>query len=148
MQYPVTIFVLLVKIGVVIIGHPSTSLSVRDLNQRRKRMSRVDEMIGALRKCAKEHENEVVYTGQIVTSSLCRDVADYLEADPWHYPSKGELPSNGGDYLVCIEYEDREYIRVGQYFGETGWYTDLGEVYGYWTPIAWMPLPELPKEEA
>ena len=65
----------------------------------------------------------------------------------WHYPSKGELPPNGGDYLVYIEYEDRKYIRVGQYFGETGWYTDLGEVYGYWTPIAWMPLPEPPKEE-
>ena len=71
-----------------------------------------------------------------------------LEATKWHYPSKGELPPNGGDYLVYIEYEDRGYIRVGQYFGETGWYTDLGEVYGYWTPIAWMPLPEPPKEEA
>ena len=75
----------------------------------------------------------------------------YIDAQPavdqWHYPSKGELPPNGGDYLVYIKYEDREYIRVGQYFGETGWYTDLGEVYGYWTPIAWMPLPEPPKEE-
>ena len=68
--------------------------------------------------------------------------------DQWHYPSKGELPPNGGDYLIYMVYEGREFIRVGQYFGETGWYTDLGEVYGYWTPIAWMPLPEPPKEEA
>ena len=65
----------------------------------------------------------------------------------WHYTSK-ELPPNGGDYLIYMKYEGKGYIRVAQYFGETGWYIDLGEVYGFWKPIAWMPLPEPPKEEA
>lgn len=63
-------------------------------------MSRIKDMINALRKCAKEHENDVVCTGQIVTSSLCRDVADYLEADRWHYPSKGEYPPKGRQILA------------------------------------------------
>ncbi|MGP1458958.1 MAG: hypothetical protein ACTTKL_06585 [Treponema sp.] len=39
----------------------------------------IKETIYALRKCAKEHENERVSTGAVVTTDLCRDVADYLE---------------------------------------------------------------------
>lgn len=61
-----------------------------------------NQMIRALRKCADEHEKDIRYTGHIVTSHLCRDVADYLEADPWHYPSKGELPTESGEYLVLV----------------------------------------------
>lgn len=35
--------------------------------------------INALRKCAKEHENDKTFTGQIVVSDLCRDTANLLE---------------------------------------------------------------------
>ena len=38
------------------------------------------EVIQQLRKCAKEHETEVYYTGMVKTSALCNDVADYLES--------------------------------------------------------------------
>lgn len=35
--------------------------------------------INALRKCAKEHENDRVFTGHVIVSDLCRDTADLLE---------------------------------------------------------------------
>ena len=35
--------------------------------------------INALRKCAKEHENDRTSTGHIVVSDLCRDTANLLE---------------------------------------------------------------------
>lgn len=36
--------------------------------------------INALRKCAKEHENDNTFTGHIIVSDLCRDTANLLEA--------------------------------------------------------------------
>lgn len=36
--------------------------------------------INALRKCAKEHDNDTTYTGHIIISDLCRDTANLLEA--------------------------------------------------------------------
>ena len=36
--------------------------------------------INALRKCAKEHENDKTFTGHIIVSDLCRDTANLLEA--------------------------------------------------------------------
>ena len=86
-----------------------------------------------------------------IPADFARLVENAPTIDQWHYPSKGEMPPNNGDYLIYIEYEGKGYTGVGQYFGETGWYmdlyTDLGEVYGYWTPIAWMHLPPPPQEE-
>jgi hypothetical protein len=35
--------------------------------------------INALRKCAKEHENDRTSTGHIIVSDLCRDTANLLE---------------------------------------------------------------------
>lgn len=35
--------------------------------------------INALRKCAKEHENDRVFTGHVIVSDLCRDTANLLE---------------------------------------------------------------------
>jgi len=35
--------------------------------------------INALRKCAKEHENDRTFTGHIIVSDLCRDTANLLE---------------------------------------------------------------------
>lgn len=37
------------------------------------------EVVIALRKCAKEHEKDVTYTGNVIVSNLCNDVADYVE---------------------------------------------------------------------
>ena len=39
----------------------------------------IDNYINALRKCAKEHENDRTFTGHIVVSDLCRDTANLLE---------------------------------------------------------------------
>lgn len=35
--------------------------------------------INALRKCAKEHDNDRTFTGHIIVSDLCRDTANLLE---------------------------------------------------------------------
>ena len=35
--------------------------------------------INALRKCAKEHENDRTFTGYIIVTDLCRDTANLLE---------------------------------------------------------------------
>ena len=42
-------------------------------------MSKYDKYINALRKCAKEHEKEITFTGYIIVSDLCRDTANLLE---------------------------------------------------------------------
>lgn len=36
--------------------------------------------INALRKCAKEHENDRTSTGHIIVSDLCKDTANLLES--------------------------------------------------------------------
>lgn len=112
-------------------------------------MSRVTEMISALRKCAKEHENEVVCTGQIMTSSLCKAVADYLEADRWHYPANGEYPTEDGSYFVACRssFEGFDnYTEVCNYKVEQERWINF---FGYTNPnvYAWCKLPDPPKEE-
>ena len=42
-------------------------------------MANYQEYINALRKCAKEHENDTTFTGNIIVSDLCRDTATLLE---------------------------------------------------------------------
>lgn len=42
-------------------------------------MADYKKYINALRKCAKEHDNDTTYTGHIRVSDLCRDTADLLE---------------------------------------------------------------------
>lgn len=39
----------------------------------------LQKYINALRKCAKEHDNDTAYTGHIIVSDLCRDTANLLE---------------------------------------------------------------------
>ena len=39
----------------------------------------IGQAINALRKCAEEHKKDVTPTFGIVVSSICNDVADYLE---------------------------------------------------------------------
>ena len=64
----------------------------------------------------------------------------------WHYPSKGELPPKWGFYLVTLEYSDTRFVTLASWHElEHKWYGFNGDWYN---PIAWMPLPEPPKEEA
>lgn len=42
-------------------------------------MTDYKKYIDALRKCAKEHENDIIFTGHTVVTALCRDTADLLE---------------------------------------------------------------------
>ena len=44
-------------------------------------MAEYREYISALKQCAKEHENENLFTGQIDTTALCNDTAKLLEND-------------------------------------------------------------------
>ena len=56
----------------------------------------------------------------------------------WHYPSKGEYPTERGRYLVVWR---GEYVHIDfdQWVGDE-WLYDSDV-------IAWMPLPEPPQEE-
>ena len=42
-------------------------------------MTDYKKYINALRKCAKEHENDRTFTGHVVVSDLCQDTANLLE---------------------------------------------------------------------
>lgn len=42
-------------------------------------MTDYKKYINALRKCAKEHDNDRTFTGHIIVSDLCRDTANLLE---------------------------------------------------------------------
>lgn len=42
-------------------------------------MTDYKKYINALRKCAKEHDNDRTFTGYIIVSDLCRDTANLLE---------------------------------------------------------------------
>lgn len=42
-------------------------------------MTDYQKYINALRKCAKEHENDITSFGHIIVSDLCRDTAKLLE---------------------------------------------------------------------
>lgn len=42
-------------------------------------MTDYQKYINALRKCAKEHENDITSFGHIIVSDLCRDTANLLE---------------------------------------------------------------------
>lgn len=105
--------------------------------------------INALRKCAKEHENDGTSTGHIIVSDLCRDTANLLEIiESGSWISVGErLPEKSGEYLVSlIDPNDDEYKCVG-----IAWYAHPREyniVTGEWREkmigeevIAWKPLP-------
>lgn len=70
--------------------------------------------------------------------------------DPWHYPSKGEYPTESGLYFVAcrssLESFDN-YTEVCDYNVEQEEWTNY---FGYTNPnvYAWMPLPYPLKEEA
>lgn len=69
--------------------------------------------INALRKCAKEHENDNTFTGHIIVSDLCRDTADLLESleqEPRWIPVSERLPKTF-EFVNCTCHsliDDRE----------------------------------------
>ncbi len=42
-------------------------------------MTDYQKYINALRKCAREHENDRTFTGHIIVADLCKDTANLLE---------------------------------------------------------------------
>ena len=62
-----------------------------------------------------------------------------LEATRWHYPSKGEYPTENGKYLVDWRGEYGEHIDIDQW--SNGRWLYIGEV------VAWQYIVP-PKEEA
>lgn len=57
-------------------------------------MTDYKKYINALRKCAKEHENDRTLTGQIIVSDLCEAIADLLEKlSSSEEPNKSEIPT-------------------------------------------------------
>lgn len=77
-------------------------------------------------------------------SGMLNDVQDVVNMqptfDPWHYPSKGELPTENGWYWVTLE--DRGVVvQEKKYFDcITKEFSTVFKVQ------AWMALPEPPKE--
>jgi len=113
-------------------------------------MVEYQKYINALRKCAKEHENDKTSTGHIIVSDLCKDTANLLEEleqeSKW-IPVSERLPEEETDVLICNKQGEIE-ISQGSRSTEVDafiWYTSgwrFGEV------IAWQPLPEPYKAES
>ena len=106
--------------------------------------------INALRKCAKEHESDIAFTGHIIVSDLCRDTANLLEAleqKPRWIPVSERLPekntavltyvSTGPSKTYCLAYWND--VREG--WEEWIGYKLIEKDRGY-KVLAWMPLPE------
>ena len=66
-------------------------------------MTDYQKYINALRKCAKEHENDRTFTGHIIVSDLCRDTANLLEALEQETTTKNDL---GVDYISRVKVID------------------------------------------
>ena len=62
--------------------------------------------------------------------------------DQWHYPSKGEYPTEDTSYFVTLEhlcgFKER-FVTTASYYKEYGWggFEPL-----FYRVVAWMPLPE------
>lgn len=67
-------------------------------------MTDYQKYINALRKCAKEHEGDRTFTGQIIVSNLCQDTANLLE----------ELEQeSSGDDVVSRDVVKEQMIKYG-----------------------------------
>ena len=125
--------------------------------------------INALRKCAKEHENDRTSTGHIIISDLCRDTANLLEEleqEPRWIPVSEKLPNDRDWYLGIFKEPDTGWINplpfICVYMGletmattKEHWilrgYTDRDEHIDYYFNlecVAWMPLPKPYKAES
>jgi len=95
-------------------------------------MAEYQKYINALRKCAKEHDNDRTSTGHIIVSDLCKDTANLLEEleqEPRWIPVSERLPEEHGGYLVSLK---QGYVTTAFWSGNSQ----------KWEKItAWMPLP-------
>ena len=118
-------------------------------------MAEYQKYINALRKCAKEHENDRTSTGHIIVSDLCKDTANLLEEleqEPRWIPVSERLPEEREWYLAVFKEIDTGYQlipRVADYIGngENKWriIDEDGLVQEYRSIlecVAWMPLPK------
>lgn len=97
---------------------------------------------------------DCLFEGEFETPVLMFKKADirvaymqgFEDATKWHYPSKGEVPDKTDDYLVYLERDGVGNIIIATYYvGAEEWCFCGDEML---EPVAWMPLPEPPKEEA
>ena len=82
-------------------------------------MTDYQKYINALRKCAKEHENDITSTGHIIISDLCRDTANLLETLEQE-PRKGhwKLVQRGKEVDICCSKCEAARIK-GYAYGYT-----------------------------
>lgn len=87
------------------------------------------QAVGALRKCAKEHEKDVTYTGNVIVTNMCNDVADYVEelqaenaelkeriekmkcclnCKKWRYYANYPLCAEKSHFVACESWEMKE----------------------------------------
>ena len=78
------------------------------------------------------------------------DIERSPTVDQWHYPSKGEYPTEDGFYFVTCDplFEGgHRFVCMCSYAStENRWIDSRG--YTEHCVVAWMPLPDPPKEEA
>lgn len=97
----------------------------------------------------KELKHVLKYEPQIVHTIVNEAVNDAPTIDQWHYPSRGEYPDENGEYLFLIEAFSNIYRVVGDYEvlkNQRLWSAQVADEWVEDEPIAWMPLPEPPKE--
>jgi len=72
-------------------------------------MTDYEKYINALRKCAKEHENDMTFTGHIIVSDLCRDTANLLETiEQDHAKLRGEIE----DCLKALDEIEKSGLNI------------------------------------
>ena len=125
---------------------------------RGRRMTDYQKYINALRKCAKEHENDKTFTGHIIVSDLCRDTAtllEELEQESRWIPVSERMPKIADVYRVTRYYPNNvmnpNYLVDACAFDGYGtWYNDNRinhERASADNVIAWQENPEPYKEK-
>ena len=101
------------------------------------RLIDADAIIEVMQKCAENPENKQALLCYLYTQRILEEAPTVEPFAPWHRV-EDELPEKEGDYLVwTMLYGGHAYTDY--YTPKYGW--DEYKV------IAWMPLPEPPKED-
>ena len=98
-----------------------------------------DKLIKAIEKYEQECEDILIEPSFYGVENIINQTPTI---DPWHYPSRGELPTESGNYLCAVSYYYETRVETVYYSAEAEQWGSMNRV------IAWMPLPEPPKEEA
>jgi len=76
-----------------------------------------EKYINALRKCAKEHENDRTFTGHIIVSDLCKDTANLLEELEQESFKSDDVYNISADKIELIV--SAWYIAIAKYYNQT-----------------------------